>query len=127
MVGAAIPRPAGPGQGLVARRFRTRPSGVRHAELRGFGSRIRIEEEADRLADFRFDMHGKALLMDALRRFPTFLEEERPGLSTGLPGINRVVPHQTSAAGLESMARLWGRERMTITLGEVTSSLPPSA
>ncbi|PPF10598.1 beta-ketoacyl-ACP reductase [Rathayibacter sp. AY1A5] len=118
-----IGRAETPGQGLVTTHFRTRPSGVRHAELRGFGSRIRIEEAPDRLADFRFDMQGKALLVDALRHFPAFLEEVRPGLSSGLPGIDRVVPHQTSAAGLEGMARLWGRDRMTITLGEVGNTI----
>lgn len=112
-----------PGQGLVTTRFRTRPSGVRYAEIRGFGTRIRIEEAPGRLSDFRFDMHGGALLVDALRHFPKFLEEVRPGLSGGLPGIDRVVPHQTSRAGLEGMARLWGRERMVITLDEVGNTI----
>ncbi|TDX81405.1 3-oxoacyl-[acyl-carrier-protein] synthase-3 [Rathayibacter sp. PhB151] len=112
-----------PGQGIVTSRFETRPSGVRHAEIRGFGSRIRIEDAPGRLDDFRFDMHGGALLVDALRHFPAFLERVRPGLGTGLPGIDRVVPHQTSKAGLDGMARLWGRERMVITLPEVGNTI----
>ena len=111
------------GQGIVVSRFETRPSGVRHAEIRGFGSRIRIEEAADRLSDFRFDMHGGALLVDALRHFPGFLERVRPGLGSSLPGIDRVVPHQTSKAGIEGMARLWGRERMVVTLPEVGNTI----
>lgn len=112
-----------PGQGIVSSRFETRTSGVRHAEIRGFGSRIRIEEAAGRLSDFRFDMHGGALLVDALRHFPRFLERVRPGLGGGLPGIDRVVPHQTSKAGLDGMARLWGRERMVVTLPEVGNTI----
>lgn len=112
-----------PGQGIVSSTFETRASGVRHAEIRGFGSRIRIEEAAGRLSDFRFDMHGGALLVDALRHFPRFLERVRPGLGSGLPGIDRVVPHQTSKAGLDGMARLWGRERMVITLPEVGNTI----
>lgn len=118
-----VGRAVRPGQGIVTSRFETRPSGVRHAEIRGFGSRIRIEEAAGRLSDFRFDMHGGALLVDALRHFPGFLERVRPGLASGLPGIDRVVPHQTSKAGLEGMARLWGRSRMVVTLPEVGNTI----
>ncbi|WP_208544609.1 3-oxoacyl-[acyl-carrier-protein] synthase III C-terminal domain-containing protein [Rathayibacter sp. VKM Ac-2759] len=118
-----VGRASAPGQGIVASRFLTRPSGVRHAEIRGFGSRIRIEEAAGRLSDFRFDMHGGALLVDALRHFPAFLETVRPGLSTGTPGIDRIVPHQTSKAGLEGMARLWGRSKTVVTLPEVGNTI----
>ncbi|WP_230672706.1 3-oxoacyl-[acyl-carrier-protein] synthase III C-terminal domain-containing protein [Rathayibacter sp. Leaf248] len=118
-----VGRATTPGQGITTSRFTTRTSGVMHAEIRGFGTRIRIEEAAERLADFRFDMDGTRLLIEALRHFPAFLETVRPGLGSGLPGIDRVVPHQTSKAGLEGMARLWGRERMVVTLAEVGNTI----
>jgi len=118
-----VGRATTPGQGITTSRFTTRTSGVAHAEIRGFGTRIRIEEASERLADFRFDMDGTRLLIEALRHFPAFLETVRPGLSSGLPGIDRVVPHQTSRAGLEGMARLWGRERMVVTLAEVGNTI----
>ncbi|MCJ1673900.1 MULTISPECIES: 3-oxoacyl-[acyl-carrier-protein] synthase III C-terminal domain-containing protein [unclassified Rathayibacter] len=118
-----IGRAETPGQGIVTSRFKTQVSGVRHAEIRGFGSRIRIEEAPERVADFKFDMHGGQLLVDALRNFPRFLETVRPGLSKGTPGIDRVIPHQTSKAGMEGMARLWGRHTMTITLPEVGNTI----
>ncbi|SMH48312.1 3-oxoacyl-[acyl-carrier-protein] synthase-3 [Rathayibacter oskolensis] len=111
------------GQGIVTSAFKTQTTGVKHAEIRGFGSRIRIEQAQDRLSDFKFDMHGGQLLVDALRNFPRFLEGVRPGLSKGLPGVDRVVPHQTSKAGIEGMARLWGRENMVITLPEVGNTI----
>ncbi|WP_211315538.1 3-oxoacyl-ACP synthase III family protein [Rathayibacter caricis] len=111
------------GQGVVASSFKTQTSGVRHAEIRGMGSRIRVEEAAERLSDFKFDMKGGQLLVDALRHFPRFLEGVRPGLSKGTPGIDRIVPHQTSKAGMEGMARLWGREKMIVTLGEVGNTI----
>lgn len=111
------------GQGIVTSAFKTQTSGVRHAEIRGMGSRIRVEQAQERLNDFKFDMKGGQLLVDALRNFPKFLEGVRPGLSSGTPGIDRIVPHQTSKAGMEGMARLWGRQKMTITLGEVGNTI----
>jgi 3-oxoacyl-[acyl-carrier-protein] synthase-3 len=111
------------GQGIVASAFATHPDGVRDAEIRGGGTRIPIEDAADRLTDFKFDMRGLRLLAGALRNFPPFLEQLSPGLSTGAAGIDRVVPHQTSKAGMEGMSRLWGWERMTVTLPELGNTI----
>ncbi|MFC6666677.1 3-oxoacyl-[acyl-carrier-protein] synthase III C-terminal domain-containing protein [Deinococcus radiopugnans] len=79
--------------------------------------------------DFTFDMHGLSVLRLASQVVPDFLEGLRPGLSTGLPGIDRVVPHQASAAGLDLMRRYgWPAERTEVTLTHlgnvIAASLP---
>lgn len=111
------------GQGIVTSSFKTHTPGVRDAEIRGGGTRIRSESTNERIEDFKFDMKGLRLLAGALRNFPPFLEAIRPGLSGEAPGIDRIVPHQTSKAGLEGMARLWGPERMVVTLPEVGNTI----
>ncbi|TBT85064.1 ketoacyl-ACP synthase III [Propioniciclava sinopodophylli] len=73
-----------PGQGLVRSSFITVTSGVEDARIRGFGTRIPIEEASERLTDFKFDMQGIRLLASAIRAFPKFLEDFEPGLSSGL-------------------------------------------
>lgn len=111
------------GQGIVSSSFKTHTPGVRDAEIRGGGTRIPFESASERLQDFKFDMQGLRLLVGALRNFPPFLESIRPGLSSDAAGIDRIIPHQTSKAGLEGMARLWGAERMVMTLPEVGNTI----
>ncbi|MGB4779732.1 3-oxoacyl-ACP synthase III family protein [Microbacterium sp.] len=111
------------GQGIVASSFKTQTSGVKDAEIRGGGTRIRSEQTSERLQDFKFDMRGLRLLAGALRNFPPFLESIQPGLSKDAPDIDRIIPHQTSKAGLDGMARLWGRERLEVTLPEVGNTI----
>lgn len=114
------------GQGIVAASFQTHPSGVRDAEIRGFGTRIPIEQASERARDFKFDMQGLNLIGDALRIVPQFLETIRPGLGSGSEGIDRIIPHQTSRAGVELMARIWGRKKIELTLPEVGNCISAS-
>lgn len=113
-------------QGIVASGFSTDTHGIHDAEIRGFGSRLPVEDAADHLEDYKFDMQGLKLLRGAISWFPPFLESVRPGLSTSADGIDRVIPHQTSKAGMEMMARFWGWEKLMVTLGEVGNTIAAS-
>ncbi|WP_288402443.1 ketoacyl-ACP synthase III [uncultured Deinococcus sp.] len=119
----------GTGEGVQAMRFETYPEGADHTRIRGGGSLLPPgHPDADPLA-FTFDMQGRRVLRLAAQVVPEVLERLRPGLSTGLPGIDRVVPHQASAAGLELMRRSgWPAERTETTLATlgnvVAASLP---
>ncbi|MGO1516807.1 MAG: 3-oxoacyl-ACP synthase III family protein [Arthrobacter sp.] len=114
------------GQGITDSSFFTDQRGIRDAEIRGFGSRLRVDDAPAHPEDFQFDMQGLKLLRGAIGTFPPFLEALRPGLSTSTEGIDHVIPHQTSKAGMEMMARFWGREKMTITLAEVGNTIAAS-
>lgn len=124
---AAVIGPAvEPDQGVLADSFRTRTEGVADAQIRGFGTRLRIEDAAANPRDYKFDMQGLRLLRGAIRDLPTFLESVRPGLTANAEGIDRIVPHQASKAGLEAIARLWGRDKIVITLGELGNTIAAS-
>lgn len=115
--------PEEPGPGVVDARFRININGVGDAAIRGFGTRTSLADAEERPEDFMFDMRGLRLLADAIRHFPAFLEDVRPGLSSGTPGIDTVIPHQTSRAGMEAMAGYWGEEKLVVTLGEVGNTI----
>ncbi|MDV6375216.1 3-oxoacyl-[acyl-carrier-protein] synthase III C-terminal domain-containing protein [Deinococcus arenicola] len=116
-------------QGIHAMRVAIYPEGADHTRIRGGGSLLSPLHPDAVPTDFTFDMHGLSVLRLASQVVPGFLETLRPGLSTGLPGIDRVVPHQASAAGLDLMRRYgWpeGQTEVTLThLGNViAASLP---
>ncbi|MFL4480171.1 3-oxoacyl-ACP synthase III family protein [Paeniglutamicibacter sp. ORCA_105] len=125
-VAVVVGKPANQRQGIVAAGFSTDTAGIRHAEIRGFGSRLRVEEAVQRTDDFKFDMQGLSLLRGALKRFTPFLETVRPGLSTNFGEIDRIIPHQTSRAGMQMMSKYWGWEKMVVTLGEVGNTIAAS-
>ncbi|MGY2896597.1 3-oxoacyl-ACP synthase III family protein [Deinococcus sp. UYEF24] len=117
------------GQGLHAARFETYPEGAEHTRIRGGGSLLRPADPHVTPEDFTFDMHGLQVLKLASQVVPGFLERLRPGLSAGLPGIDRVIPHQASLAGLKLMQRSgWPEDRTEVTLTHlgnvIAASLP---
>ncbi|MCP3424832.1 ketoacyl-ACP synthase III [Rothia sp. AR01] len=121
-----VGRPERPDQGIVASRFSTDTHGIRDARIPGFGSRRHVGDTVGRPEDHVFDMKGLNLLRGAINWFPPFLESVRPGLSTSAEGIDRIIPHQTSRAGMELMSRFWGWEKMVVTLGEVGNTIAAS-
>lgn len=117
------------GQGLHAVRFETYPEGANHTRIRGGGSLLTPADPHAAPGDFTFDMHGLQVLRLASQVVPGFLERLRPGLSCGLPGIDRVVPHQASAAGLKLTQRFgWPQGQVEVTLPHlgnvIAASLP---
>lgn len=116
-------------QGVEATRFETYPAGADYTRMRAGGSLLSPLTPGLTPADFQFDMQGLQVLKLASRVVPAFLERLRPGLSRGLPGIDRVIPHQASAAGLALLARYgWDEHRVEVTLPHlgnvVAASLP---
>ncbi|ULH15058.1 ketoacyl-ACP synthase III [Deinococcus sp. KNUC1210] len=106
-----------PGQGLHAARFETYPEGAEHTRIRAGGSLLNNRSPQIQDDDYLFEMQGLGVLKLASRVVPGFLERLRPGLSSGLPGIGRVIPHQASAAGLALMRRYgWPEDRVEVTL-----------
>ncbi|MFT2719779.1 3-oxoacyl-ACP synthase III family protein [Deinococcus sp. A31D244] len=121
--------PEHPHQGLHAGRTETHPAGADHTRITGGGT-LRHPNHPDATpTDFTFDMQGLQVLKLASRVVPPFLERLRPGLSSGLPGITRVIPHQASQAGLDLMRRYhWPEEQVEVTLrtlgNVIAASLP---
>lgn len=113
------------GQGIEAHRWETHPAGARTTQIRGGGSLL--PPGAGNPEDYLFDMRGMEVLKLAHRLTPAFLERVLPGLSTGLPGIDRVIPHQASQAALSLMARLgWDPDRIETTLPRVGNMVAAS-
>ncbi len=121
--------PDGEGSALRAARLETYPEGARHTQIPGGGTH-RSPHDADvPLTDFTFQMDGPRVLRMAREHAPAFLERLWPGLSAGLPGIDLVVPHQASLAGLKLLSRFgWPEDRVVTTLetlgNVVAASLP---
>lgn len=121
--------PTRPGQGLHATRIETHPAGADHTRISGGGTLRHPNHPAATPTDFTFDMQGLQVLKLASRVVPPFLERLRPGLSSGLPGITRVIPHQASQAGLDLLRRYgWPEEQVEVTLrtlgNVIAASLP---
>ncbi len=117
------------GQGLYAARFETYPEGADHTRIRAGGSLLNNRSPQIRDEDYLFEMQGLGVLKLASRVVPGFLERLRPGLSTSLAGIDRVIPHQASAAGLALLRRYgWPAAQVEVTLPHlgnvIAASLP---
>ena len=125
-VAVVVGPPDTPRQGITEAHFSTDTDGVHDAEIRGFGSRVPVADAAEHIEDFKFDMQGLKLLRGALRWFPAFLESLREGLSESPSGIDQVIPHQTSQAGMELMSRFWGWDKMMVTLPTVGNTIAAS-
>lgn len=114
-------------QGIVGYRSEIHPAGATATQLPGGGYLLPGADPGRVPADFTFQMSGRRVLTQALRLLPAFLESIVPGLSTGLPGIDRVIPHQTSAAGMQSLDRFgWPSERVEVTLPSLGNMIAAS-
>ncbi len=123
---AVVSRATKEGQGIVSSQFLLDTSGVRDAEIRGGGTRMVVGSSAATREDFLFDMNGMKLIGGALRVLPRFLESIEPKLSKGAPTVDRIVPHQTSRAGVELMTKIWPREKVVVTLPEIGNTIASS-
>lgn len=115
------------GQGIEAYRSEIHPKGADATRIRAGGYRRPGLHEATDRAEFAFEMDGLRVLGLANRVLPGFLERLRPGLSTGLDGIDRVIPHQTSAAGTQLLQRYhWDADKVEVTLGHLGNVIAAS-
>lgn len=93
------------------------PEGADATQIRAGGYRRTGMDAATRTEDFAFRMDGRRTLTLAHKVLPGFLERLHPGLSRGLAGIDLVIPHQTSAAGMQLLRRYnWPAEKVETTL-----------
>lgn len=106
-----------PDQGIERYLAQIWPEGASATEIPAGGyRRPGLDETTDR-RDFTFHMDGRRALMLAHKVVPDFLEQLQPGLSHSLDGIDLVVPHQTSAAGMKLLRRYnWPDEKVESTL-----------
>ncbi|MFZ4816304.1 MAG: 3-oxoacyl-[acyl-carrier-protein] synthase III C-terminal domain-containing protein, partial [Phototrophicaceae bacterium] len=121
--------PHGEGSSLTAMNFETYSNGVELTQITGGGSRRHPNRPDADPTDNLFHMDGLNVLRQARQLTPAFLERLRPGLSTGMAGIDWVVPHQASIMGMRLMKFLgWDMQRVVMTLDRlgncVSASIP---
>lgn len=106
-----------PDQGIERYVAQMWPEGGGATEIRAGGyRRPRLDAQCPP-EDFTFRMNGRRALMLGHKLVPRLLEELQPGLSSGLDGIDLVIPHQASAAGMKLLQRYnWPSERIESTL-----------
>lgn len=109
--------PPGEASQLEAMHFATYSEGAYLTALNGGGTRRHPDNPATRPEDNWFTMDGPQVLRRVMRYSPAFLETLQPGLSSGLNGLDWVVPHQASLIGIK-MLRLfrWPEERIATTI-----------
>lgn len=109
--------PAGSSAQFLAYKFSTYGEGAYLTAVNGGGTRKHPNRPGTVPTDNLFTMDGPQVLRRVMRHSPAFLEQLRPGLSTGLGSINMVVPHQASLIGIK-MLRLfrWPEEKIATTI-----------
>jgi 3-oxoacyl-[acyl-carrier-protein] synthase-3 len=99
--------PSGPG--LLARGFQTYGEGKDLATLRSGGTRIRIEDGFEALAEgARFHMDPFGIFKAAARALPALIDRVLGEAGLTRQTVDLIIPHQASAAGLEHVRRLMG-------------------
>lgn len=109
--------------------FSTWGDGAYLTAIMGGGSARHPGKPGHDPSDDLFHMDGSAVLRMVRRYDEAFLEQLRPGLSTGLGDIGLVVPHQASRVGLQLLQRFgWPGDAIVQTIGElgncVAASIP---
>lgn len=109
--------------------FSTWGDGSSLTAIMGGGSARHPRKPGHDPSDDLFHMDGPAVLRMVRRYDEAFLEQLRPGLSTGLGDIGLVVPHQASRVGLQLLQKFgWPEHLVVQTIGElgncVAASIP---
>ena len=111
------PAPEGSASAVHASAFATFSEGAHLTEIRGGGTARPPHAPHTAPEDHLFHMDGAGVLRQSRTRVGPFLDGLRPGLATGLPDVDLVVPHQSSAMGLRLMEGLgWPADRIVWTL-----------
>ena len=100
---------AGPdgGPAILAARFVTLGSGKDLAHLRSGGTRIRIEDGLDALAEgARFHMDAFGIFKAAGRHLPKLIDDTLADAGLDLAAVDTVIGHQASQPGLEYVRHL---------------------
>jgi 3-oxoacyl-[acyl-carrier-protein] synthase III len=106
---------------------RTFPAGHDHTQVAGFGSARHPNAPTTQPTDHYFQMDGWGAFKLVHAQLAPFLEALRPGLSKGLAGVDRVIPHQSSLLGMRSLRTLgWPPEAVEDTLAELGNTVAAS-
>ena len=119
------------GPGLLARGFETYGDGKDLATLRSGGTRIRIEDGLEALAEgARFHMDAFGIFKAAARCLPDLIDRVLGEAGLTRETVDVVIPHQASKPGLEHVRRLMGGDPARVvdifaTRGnQIAASLP---
>lgn len=119
------------GPGLLARGFETYGDGKDLATLRSGGTRIRIEDGLEALAEgARFHMDAFGIFKAAARCLPDLIDRVLGEAGLTRETVDVIIPHQASKPGLEHVRRLMGGDPARVvdifaTRGnQIAASLP---
>lgn len=119
------------GPGLLARGFETYGDGKDLATLRSGGTRIRIEDGLEALAEgARFHMDAFGIFKAAARCLPDLIDRVLGEAGLTRQTVDVIIPHQASKPGLEHVRRLMGGDPARVvdifaTRGnQIAASLP---
>ncbi len=97
------------GPAVLATVFKTFSSGKDTAHLRAGGTKIRVEDGFDAIADgAKFHMDPFAIFKAAARHLPGVIDTALAGAGVAMSDIDAFIGHQASAPGLQYMRHLVG-------------------
>ena len=116
--GAAIIRPAEPGQGILAVSMRSDGELGEVLEIPAGGSLRPMDEAAVRAKDNTIHMRGKELFKIAVRTMEESLRESLAEAGLGIDDLKIVIPHQANQRIIDAM-----RERIGISADKVVTNI----
>jgi 3-oxoacyl-[acyl-carrier-protein] synthase-3 len=116
--GAVVLEPADAGQGILAIRWETFPSGSALCGIPAGGTRWNISNPPERQTDYLFHMQGMGLTRLATKHLPRLVAETLDEAGLTADEIDVVIPHQASSLGMR-----YARERLGFHADKVVDIL----
>lgn len=116
--GAVILGPADNGQGILAIRWETFPSGSGLCGIPAGGTRWNVSNPPERPSDYLFHMQGMGLTRLATKHLPRLVAATLDEAGISASDIDVVIPHQASSLGMR-----YARERLGLPADKVVDIL----
>ena len=116
--GAVVLEPADDGQGILAIRWETFPSGSALCGIPAGGTRYNVSHPPERQSDYLFHMEGMGLTRLATRHLPRLVDATLADAGITAADVAVVVPHQASSLGMR-----YARERLGFAADAVVDIL----
>lgn len=116
--GAVILERSDAGQGVLAIRWETFPSGAELCTIRAGGTRLNVAQPPERINDYMFHMEGRGLTRLATRHLAGLVDATLADAGITIADIDVVVPHQASSLGMR-----FARERLGFPADKVIDIL----
>jgi 3-oxoacyl-[acyl-carrier-protein] synthase-3 len=116
--GAVVLEPAEAGEGILAIRWETFPSGSALCGVPAGGTRYNVSHPPERQSDYLFHMEGMALTRLATRHLPQLVAETLADAGITPADVDVVIPHQASSLGMR-----YARERLGFAADAVVDIL----